>query len=129
MKIADKLKRIQKPSFAFEIFPSSSGSTLRDILETVEFLMPLEPQWLNIPSHLQNALEVCGSVQEHFRVPTVAHLLCRGFSVEQTDEALEELNSQGVQNVLLLQGEPSSDERIHKKESEFNHYAIFTFCH
>jgi len=77
--------------------------------------MPHGPQWINVTSHSQNALEVCGAIQGHFRVATVAHLLCNGFTVEQTDEALEELNSMGVQNVLLLQGEKLLMERPTRK--------------
>ena len=105
MKIIEKLKRNTRPAFAFEIIPSVSGSSLRDILETVEHLMPFDPQWINVPSHAQNAFEVCGAIYAHFRVPTVAHVLCRGYTTEQTEEALEELSAMGVENLLLLRGE------------------------
>jgi methylenetetrahydrofolate reductase (NADPH) len=132
MKIVDILKSSKTPSFAFEIVPSLSGSSLRDTLETVEYLKPVKPAWINITTHSQNSGEVCGAIQQHFHIPTVAHLLCRGVTPEQIDESLEELNSMGVQNVLLLQGEGEpapGDKNIFAADLVKQvSYSAFNFC-
>lgn len=132
MKVAEILRTAKSPIFAFEIVPSMSGSSLRDILETVEYLKPAKPAWINVTTHSQNSEEVCGAIQQHFKIPTVAHLLCRGRTPEQIDESLEELNSMGVQNVLLLQGENEptpSDANIYAADLVKQvSYSAFNFC-
>lgn len=120
MRILEKINSAKAPAFAFELMGSGS---LREILETCESVAKLNPLFFNVTSHCQNPIEVCGAIQTHFRVPAVAHLLCKGYTAEQTDAAMEELHEYMIDNVLLLQGEPPETPRKFPDGSTFNEHA------
>src|SRR5437879_2234107 len=144
MKVIDKIKEARTPSFSFEIIPPPRGRSIRDILEIVEYLMPLDPKWFDVTSHSSSAyihedsggnlrrrtykkrpgsLGICGVIQNRFKVDTVAHVLCLGFNREETEDALIELNYLGVENLLLLRGDSLNYEKKFTKEKSIDLYA------
>ena len=144
MKVTEVIGRTGNPAFSFEIIPPARGRSIHDVIEMVECLMPIQPQWIDVTSHASSAyfqetsdgtirrrtykkrpgtLGICGVIQNRFRVDTVAHVLCLGFSREETEDALIELNYLGVENVLLVRGDNPNYEKHFSKERSFNHYA------
>jgi methylenetetrahydrofolate reductase (NADPH) len=96
VKVLDLIKNAKAPAFAFELMGSGS---LREILETLEYLSPVKPAWVSVTSQCQNPLEICGAIQTHFRIPALAQL--SGLTREQSDDAIEELHGYGVENLLI----------------------------
>lgn len=144
MKVTEIIGRTGNPAFSFEIIPPPRGRSIHDVIEIVECLMPINPQWIDVTSHASSAyfqenpdgtirrrtykkrpgtLGICGVIQNRFRVNTVAHVLCLGFSREETEDALIELNYLGVENVLLVRGDNPNYEKSFSKERSFNYYA------
>ena len=144
MRVIDIIKETTSPSFSFEIIPPPRGRSIRDIIEIVEYLMPLRPKWFDVTSHSSSAyihedgdgnlrrrtykkrpgsLGICGVIQNRFKVDTVAHVLCLGFSREETEDALIELNYLGVENLLLLRGDSPNYEKKFTKEKSVNLFA------
>ena len=144
MKITEILEKTKNPAYSFEIIPPPRGRSISDVIEVVDALMPIRPQWIDVTSHSSSAyfhensdgsivrktyrkrpgtLGICGVIQNRFKVDTVAHVLCLGFSREETEDALIELNYLGVQNVLLVRGDSPNYEKKFSKDRSFNFYA------
>src|SRR5687767_8478232 len=105
MKVIEHIENARGPSFSFEIIPPPRGRTARDLIEVVEALVPVKPKWIDVTSHSASAyfqeekdgtirrrtykkrpgtLGICGIIQNRFKIDTVAHVLCLGFSREET---------------------------------------------
>ncbi len=145
MKVIEHIESARGPSFSFEIIPPSRGRTVRDLIEVVETLEPFQPKWIDVTSHSASAyfqedrkgvirrrtykkrpgtLGICGIIQNRFRIDTVAHVLCLGFSREETEDALIELNYLGVENILAIRGDGLNYEKKYSKEKSVNEYAV-----
>lgn len=145
MKVIEHIESARGPSFSFEIIPPPRGRTVRDLIEVVETLEPFKPKWIDVTSHSASAyfqedregvirrrtykkrpgtLGICGIIQNRFKIDTVAHVLCLGFSREETEDALIELNYLGVENILAIRGDGLNYEKKFSKDKSLNHYAV-----
>ncbi len=55
MRVTDILEKTKNPAFSFEIIPPPRGRTIRDVIEVVETLMPVRPQFIDVTSHTSSA--------------------------------------------------------------------------
>ncbi len=144
MKVIEHLLKAKNPLFSFEIVPPTRGRSIKDIIEVVEALVPLNPSWIDVTSHSSTTffqekvdgtiqkrtlkkrpgtLGICGIIQNRFKIDTVAHILCLGFSREETEDALIELSFLGIENLLALRGDTPNFQKILRSDRSANFYA------
>ena len=121
------------PHFSFEILPPKKGANIQKIYEAIEPLIEYEPININVTYHQQEAVykkhesgllekitvrkrpgtvAISAAVKYKYRKPIVVpHLICGGFSKEDTENALIDLHFLGMKNMLVLRGDPPANQK------------------
>jgi len=146
MKVIDHLKKAQGETLiSFEILPPLKGGGINSIFDTLDPLMEFKPPFIDVTYHRQEyiyqrkesgyyeksavrkrpgTVGICASIMNRYKVDAVPHLICGGFTVEETENALIDLMFLGVDNVLVLRGDPQKFEEKFEPEPGGHAYAL-----
>jgi methylenetetrahydrofolate reductase (NADPH) len=128
VKITDHIKNANgKTLFSIEVLPPQKGKTIDDLQRVIEPLMEFKPPFIDVTYHKEEVMYkkrpdglieevplrkrpgtvgICAALKGKFDVDTVPHLVCGGFTKEETEDALFTLHYLGIHNLLLLKGDP-----------------------
>ena len=114
MRITEALEGSQ-PVFSFEFFPPKTPEGVAQLVETVEALRPLEPDYVSVTYGAGGAtrdgtVEIATRIRDEYGIETMAHLSCVGETREGLAEILDRFADAGIQNVLALRGDPPRGE-------------------
>ena len=145
MKITEHLQNSKKTLFSFEILPPLKGKRIDDIFEGIDPLMEFNPPFINVTYHREEyvykkfpndllkkvsirkrpgTVGICAAIMNKYNIDAVPHLICGGFSVEETENALIDLQFLGIDNVLALRGDAINGESAFKPEENGHRYAV-----
>jgi len=144
MKVTEHYDRASEPLVSYEIIPPRRGGSVESILGIVEALAPHRPPFIDVTSHSAEAqfeelpdgsvrrivkrkrpgtLGLCAAIQHRFGIDAVPHVLCHGFSREETEDALIELHYLGIHNVLAVRGDDKGLAAPARPDRSVNEYA------
>jgi methylenetetrahydrofolate reductase (NADPH) len=145
MKVIDLIKNAEKTAFSFEILPPLKGTGIDMVYRTVDKLREFDPKYINITTHrseyvykeLEGGLyerqrlrrrpgtvAVAAAILNRYNIPTVPHVLCSGFSREDTEYVLLDLQFLGITDVLVLRGDKAKHESVFVPEPNGHAHAI-----
>lgn len=145
MTVIDHIKQAKDTLISFEILPPLKGKGIAAIYDHLNPLMEFKPSYINVTYHRSETMfkkkldgtfekvevrkrpgtvAICAAIMNHYRVDAVPHLICGGFSKNETENALIDLNFLGVDNVLVLRGDAPKNETSFEPEPDGHRYAI-----
>lgn len=146
MKVTEHFKKAKgKTLISFEVLPPLKGGGMQAIFSTLDPLMEFKPPFVDVTYHREEfiynkrpsgyyektairkrpgTVGICAAIMHRYKVDAVPHLICGGFSVEETENALIDLNFLGINNVLALRGDARQFEDKFVPETDGHKYAV-----
>jgi methylenetetrahydrofolate reductase (NADPH) len=141
MKVTERIKASDETLFSIEILPPLKGKDINHIYAGIDPLMEFKPAFIDVTYHREEfvlrkrkdggfdkvftrkrpgTVAICAALMNKYHVDTVPHLICGGFSKEETENALIDLHFLGIDNVLVLRGDNIKNESNFVPEPDGN---------
>ena len=145
MKISDHISEAKgKTLFSFEIVPPLKGQNIQKLYDNIDPLMEFNPPFIDVTTSREEyiyikkesglleqkvtrmrpgTVGICASLKHKYNIDPVPHVLCGGFSKEETEYVLVDCHYLGIDNVMALRGDARKDEAYFKPNTDGNNYA------
>ena len=145
MKITEHIKNANGSTlFSFEILPPLKGQHIQSIFDSIDPLMEFKPPFIDVTYHREEyiykeygdgllkkqvvkkrpgTVGICAAIQNKYKVDAIPHILCGGFSKEDTENFLIDLDFLDIDNVMALRGDAVKTETYFKPEKDGHAYA------
>jgi methylenetetrahydrofolate reductase (NADPH) len=144
MKVTDHIAQAKDTLISFEVLPPLKGKGIDALYKHLDPLMEFKPSFINVTYHRSEHVfkkrvdgtfekvvvrkrpgteSICAAIMNKYEVDTVPHLICGGFSVNETEDALINLRYLGIDNVLVLRGDAAKNETAFEPEPGGHKYA------
>ena len=146
MKVTEHIEDAQgKTLFSFEIIPPQKGKSIQELYDNIDPLMEFKPPFIDVTTSREEyiyvdkgngllnkkltrmrpgTLGICASIKHKYAVDTVPHVLCGGFTKEETEYLLVDCHYLGINNVMALRGDAMKDEQSFVPKEGGNNYAV-----
>ena len=145
MKVTEYIKNSNQTIFSFEIIPPLKGVAFDDICKGIDPLMDFNPPFINVTYHREEyqykdmgdgllrkvsvrkrpgTVGISAAIMNRYKIDAIPHLICGGFTKEETESALIDLKFLGVDNILALRGDPVKSEQVFHPNEAGNAYAL-----
>jgi len=143
MSVIEKLRNARGPLFTFELLPPLKGHSIEKIYSTIDRLVEFQPAFINFTSHRNEitykerpdgllerkvtrlrpgTIALAAAVKYKYNLTVVPHILCGGFTKEETENVLIEMNFLNIDDVLALRGDPQRGSRVFIPEKDGHRY-------
>ena len=144
MKVTEHLQQAIKPVISLEILPPAKGKSIDSVFQLLDPFREFSPAFVNVTYHRAEqvfkrradgsferveirkrpgTVGICAAIMNRYGIDAVPHLICGGFSKEETENALIDLHYLGVNNVLALRGDAAGNEKFFVPDPKGHHYA------
>lgn len=145
MKVTDHIKNAKgKSLFSFEIVPPVKGQSIQTLYDNIDPLMEFKPPFIDVTTSREEyvylekkggllerkttrmrpgTVGICASLQHKYNVDTVPHVLCGGFTKEETEYVLVDCHYLEIDNVMALRGDSMKHEKYFEAVSGGNKFA------
>jgi len=145
MKVIEHYEKAKEPLISFEIIPPKRGASVKKVFDSLDEVMQFKPPFIDITSHAAEAyyeelpdgtlkrhvkrkrpgtIGLSAAIKHRYKLDPVPHMICYGFTKEETEDALIELNFLGIDNVLAIRGDETGTQKPHNKNRRRNDYAV-----
>ena len=144
MKVTEHIRKAQGETlFSFEIIPPVKGKSIQELYDNIDPLMEFEPPFIDVTTSREEyvyidrdglfdkkltrmrpgTLGICASIKHKYDVDTVPHVLCGGFTKEETEYLLVDCHYLGIDNVMALRGDAMKEEQYFEPTNGGHRYA------
>jgi methylenetetrahydrofolate reductase (NADPH) len=145
MKVTEHLKKhTGKTQFSFEIIPPKKGNHIQDLYDNIDPLMEFNPPFIDVTTSREEhiyldkgnglldrkitrmrpgTVGICAAIKHKYNVDTIPHVLCGGFTKEETEYLLVDCHYLGIENVMALRGDAMSHQRYFEASNGGHQYA------
>ncbi|WP_394975276.1 methylenetetrahydrofolate reductase [NAD(P)H] [uncultured Croceitalea sp.] len=144
MKVTDHIKEAEgKTLFSFEIIPPIKGKSIQELYNNIDPLMEFKPPFIDVTTSREEyvyidrdglldkkltrmrpgTVGICASIKHKYDVDTVPHVLCGGFTKEETEYLLVDCHYLGIDNVMALRGDAMREEKYFEPTKGGHPYA------
>ena len=144
MKVIDLIRDSKSTAFSFEILPPLKGNSIQKVYNVIDKLKEFDPKYINITSHHSEfvyktlpdgsfqkvnirkrpgSVAIASAIQNKYGIPAVPHIICKGFTKDETEYALIDLNFLGVNNLLILRGDIKTLEASQQNPELYHDHA------
>lgn len=145
VKAIERIRNTKETLFSFELLPPVKGHSIEKLYNAIDPLMEFNPLNINITYHQQEVVykkidrklmeknvvrkrpgtvAISAAIKYRYKITVVPHLICGGFTREETEDALIDLHFLGMSNLLVLRGDPPKGEKRFIPEEDGNAHAI-----
>ena len=144
MKVIEHLAMATESKISFEVIPPKRGGDIRSLLNVIDDIVKYKPPYIEITSQAAEViydetadgikkriirkrpgtLGICALIQKKYNIDAVPHILCQGFTREETEDVLIELQYLEIENILAIRGDESSYKKPLQHGRSINVYAL-----
>ena len=145
MKVIEHINAAKETLISFEVLPPLKGKGIGALYAHLDPLMDFKPSFINVTYHRSEHVfkkkadgnfekvvvrkrpgteSICAAIMNKYNVDTVPHLICGGFGINETEDALINLHYLGINNVLVLRGDAAKNETSFEPEPGGHKYAV-----
>lgn len=132
MSLVEKIKSAKTTAFSFELLPPLKGNGIDGVYRTIDALREFDPKYINITTHRSEmvfretaqglfervaerhrpgTVAIAAAIQNKYKITVVPHIICSGFTKDETEYALIDLQFLGITDLLLLRGDKARHDR------------------
>ena len=144
MKVTEHLKNANgKTLFSFEIIPPKKGKNIQELYDNIDPLIEFNPPFIDVTTSREEyiyiekkglfdrkitrmrpgTLGICAAIKHKYEVDTIPHVLCGGFTKEETEYLLVDCHYLGIDNVMALRGDAMPHQKYFEPTKGGHHYA------